>query len=50
MRVTEVTGESCEVLWQSEWDADGELSEDELLAAFTGLYQISLDNVQSACE
>ena len=50
MRVTELTDESCEVLWQSEWEAAGELSEDELLAAFTGLYQISLDNVQSASE
>ena len=50
MRVTALAGESCEVLWQSEWNAAGEISEDELLEAFNGLYQMALDNVQSACE
>ncbi|MGR8949214.1 MAG: SRPBCC family protein [Gammaproteobacteria bacterium] len=50
MRVTEIDGNTCSVLWQSDWAPSGALSENELQEAFTGLYELSLENVRAACE
>jgi len=48
MKVVELDGGSSEVTWSSSWIASGEVGEDELVAAFEGLYGLSLDNVASA--
>jgi hypothetical protein len=50
MSVTATGDASCELTWSSTWRPDGDLSESELLAAFEGLYQMSLDNVGKALE
>lgn len=50
MKVEKSSEASCEVCWESTWEVDGELSEAELLAAFEGLYDMSLENVRQACE
>jgi len=50
MKVLVVTNGSSEVTWSSTWDADGDLTEDELVTAFEGLYDMSLENVRTACE
>lgn len=50
MKVEKTGKDGCEVCWESTWEVDGELSEAELVAAFEGLYDMSLENVRQACE
>lgn len=50
MKVVDRGNGSCEVTWSSDWEANGEMSEAELLAAFEGLYALSLDNVAAATQ
>ncbi|MEM7469211.1 MAG: SRPBCC family protein [Pseudomonadota bacterium] len=50
MQVHKVDGQSCDVTWQSTWDPNGDLSAEQLIEAFEGLYDISLENVRAACE
>lgn len=50
MKIDVVADNVCEVTWRSSWSPTGELSADELVAAFEGLYDISLENVRKACE
>jgi hypothetical protein len=44
MSVKAISKDSCEVTWQSTWDTD--LDETELITAFNGLYNLSLDNAE----
>ncbi len=48
MAVTDRGDGTCDVTWSSTWIANGELAEDDLIAAFEGLYGLSLDNVATA--
>ena len=50
MTVVATGNDSSEVIWQSDWQASGNLSEEELLNAFQALYEMSLENVRAACE
>lgn len=50
MSVTATASNSSEVTWSSSWVASGDISESDLLAAFEGLYALSLDNVANALE
>ncbi len=50
MKIAQQGSDSCEVTWESTWEATGALSEAELVAAFEGLYGLSLENVCQACE
>ncbi|MFT4585274.1 MAG: carbon monoxide dehydrogenase subunit G [Gammaproteobacteria bacterium] len=39
-----------EVTWSCNWEVNGDMTEAELVSAFEGLYEISLNNVCSALE
>jgi carbon monoxide dehydrogenase subunit G len=48
MKVDDLGDGTCTVTWTSSWVPNGDLSEDELIAAFEGLYTLSLENVAAA--
>ena len=48
MKVEDLGDGTCSVTWTSTWTPNGDLSADELCAAFEGLYAVSLDNVAAA--
>ena len=50
MKIAKQSHDNCEVTWESTWEVAGELSEEELIDAFEGLYALSLENVREACE
>ena len=50
MRVADGDDGATLVTWSSTWEPNGDMSEAELLAAFEGLYSLSLDNVATALE
>lgn len=48
MKVDDLGDGTCTVTWTSTWVPNGDLTEHELVAAFEGLYALSLDNVAAA--
>ena len=50
MQVVARGDQLTDVTWSCHWDVNGDMTEAELVAAFEGLYAISLDNVGSALE
>ncbi len=48
MKVDDLGDGTCTVTWGSTWVPNGDLSEEDLVAAFEGLYGASLDNVAAA--
>ena len=50
MTVVERGPEAASVTWSCSWFANGDISEADLITAFEGLYEMSLDNVCGALE